>query len=126
MRRMRVVLSHYKSKMWRVHEDLTVTLSNGELLVIPKGFITDLSSVPKPLWSIFPPFGDFLLASLVHDYLYVVRYKNNRKFADKEMLKISMKLHNSSRLKILDNKLRYLAVRLFGWVYWNYIDSQKK
>lgn len=104
-----------KGKKWAVATAITYKLSNGETIVIPEGFETDLSSVPKILWGIFPPFGNFLLAALVHDYLYVTQYNNDRLFADKEMLIISNKLHNNK----LDNYLRYYAVVLFGWIVWN-------
>lgn len=110
-------------KYWEVAQPITHTLSNGDIIAIPKGFKTDLSSVPKILWGLFPPFGNFLLAALVHDYLYVVRYDNDRKFADKEMLVISNKLHSKTLLNKIDNKLRFYAVRLFGWIYWNDINE---
>ena len=102
------------NKYWATTKNTEVTLSNGDNIVIPKGFLWDLSSVPKFLWGIFPPFGDFLIASLVHDYLYVNK-QYSRAFADKEMLYFSNK-YNSNKI---DNYLRYVAVRLFGFTYWN-------
>ena len=95
-------------KRWRVLEDTRVVLSNGTLVIIPKGMETDLSSVPRFLWGLFPPFGDFLIASLVHDYMYI--YDLGRKRADEEMLYLSNKYNKNK----IDNYLRYLAVRLFG------------
>ena len=103
-----------KGKKWKVARAIKHVLADGETIIIPEGFETDLSSVPKILWGLFPPFGNFLLAALVHDYLYVERYKEDRKFCDKEMLLISNDLHNNK----VDNYLRYFAVRLFGWTYW--------
>lgn len=102
-----------KKKRWRVAQELEVLLSSGNRLTIPVGFETDLSSVPKLLWSIFPPFGDFLIAPIVHDYLYVNKI-GTRASADKEMLYQS-NLYNSNKI---DNYIRYVAVRLFGWTYW--------
>ena len=104
-----------KGKKWVISSAITYTLSNGDIITIPEGFETDLSSVPKILWGIFPPYGNFLLAALVHDYLYVTKYKEDRAFADREMLIISNKLHSNK----LDNYLRYYAVVLFAWVVWN-------
>ena len=38
---------------------------------VPKDFISDGASVPRPFWSIFSPFnGDYFEAALIHDYLY--------------------------------------------------------
>jgi len=104
-----------KGKKWKIFEQIDVPLSDGSILKIPKGFETDLSSVPKFLWGILPPFGNFLLAALVHDYLYVEKDSRGRKFADKEMLIISNKRNKNK----VDNYLRYFAVRVFGNLYWN-------
>ena len=105
-------------KMWVLHESITHALHNGETVVIPEGFETDLSSVPKFLWSILPPFGNFLMGALIHDYLYILDQSRGRKFADKEMLITSNQLHKNK----LDNYIRYWGVRAFGWIYWKYVD----
>lgn len=97
-------------KKWKVIEPISVQLSSGDYVTIPKGMITDLSSVPRFLWSLFPPYGNFLIASLVHDYMYIYN-SEPRHIADKEMLFISNKYNKNK----LDNYLRYIAVRLFGW-----------
>ena len=105
-------------KRWKLSEPLTVQLSGGELLTIPKGFKTDLSSVPRILWPIFPPYGDFIPAAIVHDWMYIYDYKREelgtkgaRKFADNEFYFLS-RVHNPKAP--IDNYLRFLAVRLFG------------
>lgn len=106
---------------WEVNENLSVTLSNGDIIVIPKGFKTDFSSVPEFLWGILKPFGDFILAPIVHDYLYRNDYKvktlgwyKARLFADREMLYISRITNSRKWHNRLDNNVRYLFVRLFG------------
>lgn len=105
----------YGSKeQWKLLEDLEVTKSDGSVITIKSGMETDLSSVPRFLWSLFPPFGDFLNASLLHDYLYINKI-GTRKEADLEMLRMSNILHKSK----IDNYLRYYAVRLFGWIVYN-------
>jgi hypothetical protein len=115
-------LKPLKGKRWMVVKPIMVRLSNGETITIPVGFITDLSSVPQPFWSIFTPYGDFVLAAIVHDYLYVEKYKGDRAFCDKEMLIISSAINNSNCLKIVDNNIRYAMVRAFGWYYWCCVD----
>ena len=104
-----------KGKKWKTFNQIDVPLSDGSILKIPKGFETDLSTVPKFLWGILPPFGNFLLAAIVHDYLYVTKDDRGRNFADKEMLIISNKKNKNK----VDNYFRYFAVRLFGGLYWN-------
>lgn len=109
-------------KMWTVQKEIVHVLHDGTTIIIPIGFKTDLSSVPKFLWGIMPPFGDFLLAALVHDYLYIIDQTRGRKFADKEMVIISKKLNNETIFNRLDNQIRYIGVRAFGWYYWEYKD----
>lgn len=109
---------------YRLEKSLQIQLSNGDIIKIPKGFIWDLSSVPRFLWWLLPPDGDFELASLIHDYLYIKRKElsYSRKFADDEMLLWS-KVVSGTKSKIsirnLDNQVRYIAVRLFGWIVYN-------
>ena len=105
-------------KMWILEKEITHTLHNGEKIILPVGFETDLSSVPKFLWSILPPYGKFLLAPLVHDYLYIEDQTRGRKFADKEMLIVSNRTHKNK----IDNYIRFFGVRAFGWIYWKYVD----
>lgn len=37
-------------------------------ICVPVGFITDLASVPKFLWRIFPPNGTYAIPAIIHDY----------------------------------------------------------
>lgn len=59
---------------WIVWEDMEfiVKLDNNSItsIRVPRGFVTDLASTPKLFWSIYPPFGKYLSASVLHDYLY--------------------------------------------------------
>lgn len=106
---------------WELLENLTIELSNGNAVTIPKGFKTDFSSIPEPLWGIMKPFGDFLIAPIVHDWMYRTDYlveklgwSKARLFADKEMLHISKLTNSKAWHNRLDNQVRYLLVRLFG------------
>jgi hypothetical protein len=111
--------SYNSRKYWRLCKEITVRLSTGEVISMPEGFYTDLSSVPKWLWSFERPFGDFLFAALVHDYLYASKHWPDQKKADQEMLYWSKTINSSRRANRIDNYLRYYAVRLFGWTVWN-------
>lgn len=100
---------------------LSIRLSNNDIIHIPRGFEWDLSSSPRILWSILPPDGLWELASLIHDFLYVNKLYS-RKFADDEMLKWSKATsgtRNKWSIRNFDNQIRYIAVRLFGWVVYN-------
>ena len=39
---------------------------------IPAGFTSDGASVPRFLWRLFPPFGKYLEAAVVHDWFCVL------------------------------------------------------
>lgn len=43
---------------------------DGITVKIPAGYITDFASNPRFLWSILPPHGGLMLASLPHDWGY--------------------------------------------------------
>lgn len=102
---------------YRLMVPLKLELSNGDILTIPGGFIWDLSSVPRAMWSLLPPDGEFEIGTIIHDYLYKNKLYT-RKFADKEML-LWANAVSGTKAKIsmrnIDNWVRYLGVVLFGW-----------
>lgn len=100
-------------KYWKLHRSIQIKLSNGDVITIPKGFVYDQSSSPRWTWSLMPPFGNFLLAALIHDYIYIHK-THSKDFADKEMF-IWSELLNDAKT---DNKLRYWFVKHFGMKVW--------
>ena len=118
--KMRRVYGFNKINRYELLEEITFELSNREIIVIPKGYVWDLSSVPRFLWSIFAPDGDFQVAALIHDYLYEFRLYS-RNFSDKEMYKWSVATSGTDKASFrnFDNKCRYYGVRLGGWYVWN-------
>ncbi len=93
-----------------MHEPVTVKDAWGGF-TIEAGFRTDLASVPRILWGIFPPYGKHLRAAVVHDYLYRTR-KVARARADAVFLDI-MAHYGAKRWK---RRCMYLAVRVGGWM----------
>jgi len=89
------------------------------MIKAPRGLYTDLSSVPRELWSIVGPIGPHLEASIVHDYLYMAwtdfRSKAQRRdwnFAD-DVFAAGMK---ASKVKPHERKLIYSVVHSpIGW-----------
>ena len=55
---------------WELIEDWFYTLRDGTRIVIPKGFVFNGASIPRPLWAILSPVGLLFIPSLVHDYAY--------------------------------------------------------
>jgi hypothetical protein len=116
----RLYWSKNKWKQYKLVKPIKIMLSDGKIITINEGFEWDLSSSPRFLWCVFPPDGDFEIASLIHDWIYQNNY-SNRKFADIEMYLWSKASNGTHKISVknMDNRLRYVATRLFGWVVWN-------
>jgi hypothetical protein len=109
---MKPIAIEYKRNKWYVLEDYIVVVK-GEIITVPEGFKTDLASVPRLLWAIFPPFGAYNSAAVVHDFLY--REKRVwRKTADG----IFLSLMKRGGVGFFTRWSFYLAVRSFGWVFY--------
>lgn len=80
-----------------------------EVIRVPKGFVTDFSSVPKWLWPVEYPLGPSAKAAVLHDYLYVNAIKD-KAYADKVFLE-ALKVLGVPTYK---RHLLYYAVKLFG------------
>jgi hypothetical protein len=116
----RLVIGNNTKPKYQLLNDLDIMLSNNEIILIPKGFVWDLSSVPRALWWALPPDGDFAIAYIIHDFLYENKMFN-RAFCDNEML-IWAKASSGTKsisLRNIDNYTRYYGVRLAGWLVWN-------
>lgn len=113
-------------------EDVIFELSNGFRITISKGYKWDLSSVPRFLWWLLPPDGDFQIGALIHDFLYENKdslkhdfkwwgITFSRDFCDQEMYKWSVAASGTQNqsLRNIDNKLRLAGVRAFGWYVYN-------
>lgn len=93
---------------WILAADFEIETSKG-LIVVPKGFGTDLASTPRILWPIFPPFGDYTEASVVHDYLCRTQ-QFTRKEGDIIFKEIMLK-YNTKKWKA---NTMYSAVRMYA------------
>lgn len=58
--------------LWGVHEPVTYHTSIGGEgdITVPAGFVTDLASIPRLAWNIYPPDGPWVKAAIIHDFLY--------------------------------------------------------
>ncbi len=61
-------------RKWRVVENWHYTLADGSVIVIPKNFVFDGASIPKPLWFLLSPTGLLLIPGLIHDFAYRYDY----------------------------------------------------
>lgn len=111
-----------KSDWWELYEPFEEILSDGSSVLVSAGYVTDFASVPRWLWSLFPPIGKYNRAALVHDYLYDLQYRQKelgekaaRKFADEQFLYLANKVNAEGKVC---NYVMYLMVRWFGLSAW--------
>ena len=100
---------------WIVVEDMTWRIgASGLAITVPRGFVTDLASTPRALWSLgLTPQGRYGRAAIVHDYLYWTQ-TCTRGQSDSLML-VAMKESG------VDNEVAdrvYSGVALFGSSAW--------
>ena len=57
---------------WRLVEPFEFWLTDNpdDVIYVPEGYVTDLASVPRLLWALFPPHGRYAKAAIIHDWLY--------------------------------------------------------
>ena len=79
------------------------------VVVVPVGFASDGASVPRALWSIYPPFGKYLEAAVVHDYFCVTHEIDSVTAA--KVFREAMKVCGVNKWR--RNKM-YWAVRIGG------------
>jgi len=99
-------------RRFKLHQDLVfiyVVDSEFVKLCVPTGFVTDLASVPRALWWLYPPHGKYTRAAVLHDYLYNSG-KYSREVAD-EIFRAAM---HATKVDIVTQILFYKGVRAFG------------
>lgn len=67
------VLSKQKDiDLWNTDGDFTYTIgdpADQKFVTVPAGFLTDGASVPRIFWDLFPPWGVYGQAAILHDWL---------------------------------------------------------
>lgn len=60
--------------LWGMYETLSYQPGNDvHVITVPKGCVTDLTSIPRPFWVLLPPDGPWVKAAVIHDYLYATQ-----------------------------------------------------
>jgi hypothetical protein len=108
-----VVMTPVKGVLYRVDKPIKIKVGKDKIIV-PKGFKTDLASIPRILWNIYPPqLSNYVMPAIVHDYLYSCPNKRSRQYIDN--IFYSLLIHNGVSTEIAVKF--YLGVRLFGGEY---------
>ncbi|MFW5443451.1 MAG: DUF1353 domain-containing protein [Methylococcaceae bacterium] len=122
----------FEVRKWEVvenwHYQYQASGENIELF-IPKGFIFDGASIPRPFWAILNPIGLLLIQGLLHDYAYKYqqlwqvsdgRATAYKKDADKEVWDTLFKnVGREVNGFFLINGIAWAAVALGGSGAWN-------
>ena len=103
------MLDHYHWELLADFEYHVGEYPSAEVIRVPAGTITDLASVPRPLWALFPPHGRYAKAAIVHDYLYA-RGIGTKERADRIFLEAMTVLGVPRWRRVL----MYVAVRWFA------------
>lgn len=103
--------------------DLRYLARGGTLYAIPRGFVSDGASVPRPLWWLYPPFGgDYDRAVFLHDYLY--QYAELCKGKDAEHIDretcdaLFLEAMEADKFRESGRWTVHKGVRLGGWWGW--------
>jgi len=99
------------SYRWELLSDFSFHVGSypsDEVITVPKGTITDLTSVPRVFWAMFPPHDTYAKAAIIHDWLY--EKQAGKEYADRVFLE-AMTVLNVPRWK---REILYRAVVLFG------------
>ncbi len=67
-------LRRFKDPYWIMLNDIDWKPELGQAslpkVTVPKGFVTDLASIPPIFFSVLRPDGEYAYAAIIHDYLY--------------------------------------------------------
>ncbi len=110
-------LGRFSDRMYFLLEPITWSRDPGdpnfEPVTAPKGFVTDMASIPRIFWSMLPPDGNYAYAAILHDYLYWFQGRP-REEAD-QILKLAME---NLKVSGADVAAIYAGVRAGGGGAW--------
>lgn len=111
------ILYHFTDRMYVVTSPLEWKPddpnSSIDPIEVPKGFVTDFTSVPRIFWAAFPPDGAYGFPAVFHDYLYWTQAVT-RKEADR-IFKIMMDEFDVGKVS---STTIHVAVRAGGEFAW--------
>ena len=109
-----LIVSPIDSRKWKLIEEFDYHVGNElspDVIHVPAGFITDFASVPRGMWNLFPPWGRYGKAAIIHDFLYQSKLRS-RHMSDLIFLEAMIVL----KVAKWQATLMYYGVRMFGWL----------
>lgn len=96
---------------------------NRAFFTIPKGFLTDFGSIPRPFKPLFNPIGKEVPAYVLHDYLCSLSNKGKiKRFVADNVFKIALKQCGTSKYRVF---MIYWGVRCIS-LYRKFFPFQTK
>lgn len=90
-------------------------------ILVEEGFDTDYASVPRGLWNLYPPDGDYTPAAVIHDALYwhqATAEHGGRRVTRAEADRCFLEAMEDLGIPLLRRRILYTAVRLGGGRAW--------
>jgi hypothetical protein len=103
---------------WALLSALIYMAATGKRYIVPRGFITDLASIPRPVRGLFSQTGLSRRPAVLHDFLYCAQF-TTRAEADNLFLE-ALKYEGAGWAM---RYAMFLGVRAGGWLYWNKRDG---
>ncbi len=111
-------------RSWVLREEFSYDvgeIGSDDTVNVPVNFITDFASVPRPFWWLFPKWGRYGNAAVIHDFLYW-KQSRSRKRADEIFLEAMGVL----KVRICTRYILFWSVRVFGCFAWHSRRRLKK
>tara|TARA_R110000744_G_scaffold90984_7_gene176603 strand:- start:385 stop:804 length:420 start_codon:yes stop_codon:yes gene_type:complete len=86
----------------------------GGTVTVPRAFISDGASVPRAFWSLYPPFGKYLEAAVVHDWFCVLGKKGESPICSKTAARVFLEAMQVCGVSRWRRRKMYWAVALGG------------
>lgn len=97
------------------------TTSSLSRVTVPRGFVTDLASIPRVFFSLFRPDGTYAYAAILHDYLYW-----EQRISRRDANKVFFQAMDDLRISPLQRRLLFDAVEYFGERSWSENTALKR
>jgi len=112
-----LTVTQISSILWKIERDITYHVGSKDstdVIIVPKGFITDFASVPWPANMLIPLSGKHNMAACVHDFLYCVQTRSRL-----ESDKIFLEALTALEVNWFKRQIMYRAVRIGGGRPWD-------
>ena len=111
-----LIVKKLAGRIWEIMEPFDYHVGSKDslrIVSVPKGFVTDLASVPRMFWIIFPPDGQYTKAAVIHDFCYFKRL-----FRRRTCDAIFYEAMGVLKVPLWKRWIMHKAVRVGGWVGW--------